>query len=59
MGKDEIIINQNYSGLNPVQFGSEKCRSGWAYGPYVRTFWLLHYIVSGFGTFERDGKNIN
>lgn len=52
----EIIIDQGYEGFNPVCFGSETCRPGHYYGPAVRTYWLLHYVVKGFGTFERDGK---
>lgn len=55
MLKSEIIINQNYKTYNPVQFGSESCEPGHFFGPGVRTHWLLHYVVYGFGTFERDG----
>lgn len=50
----EIITDFHYSGLNPVQFGHEKCAPSQSFGPAVRTYWLLHYIVSGFGTFTRD-----
>jgi len=53
---EEIIINEGYKDINPVSFGSEKCRKCWFYGPAVREYWLLHYVVSGFGTFERDGN---
>lgn len=52
----DIIINHNYSGLNPLQFGYEECKSGHCFGPAVRTHWLLHYVVQGFGRFHRDGK---
>ena len=48
----EIVIDQNYSGLNPVQFGYESCSPSHSFGPAVRTHWLLHYVVSGFGKFE-------
>ncbi len=43
-------------GFAPVQFGDEKCASGHAFGPAVRTYWLLHYVVSGTGVFVREGK---
>ncbi len=55
MAHSEIIIDYHYAGLNPVQFGYEDCSPGHCYGPAVRTHWLLHYIVSGFGTFTREG----
>ncbi len=51
----EIIMNQSFPGLNPRAFGYEACRPGHAFGPAVRTHWLLHYVESGFGTFTRDG----
>lgn len=55
MTHSEIVIDQSYGGLNPVQFGHENCGHGHFFGPAVRTHWLLHYIVSGFGTFEYKG----
>ncbi len=55
MHKSEIVIDKHYKGYNPVQFGSENCEPGHFFGPSVRTHWLLHYVVQGFGTFVRDG----
>ena len=55
MLKAEIVIDQHYKGFNPVQFGSESCEAGHFFGPSVRSHWLLHYVVHGFGIFERDG----
>ena len=55
MVKAEIVIDQHYKGYNPVQFGSESCEAGHFFGPSVRSHWLLHYVVHGFGIFERDG----
>lgn len=52
----EIIINEKYKGFNPVQFGSQKCPPRWSFGPAVRSYWLLHFVVSGEGRFEREGK---
>lgn len=50
----EIITDCHYNGLNPVQFGYENCAPSHSFGPAVRTHWLLHYVVSGFGEFTRD-----
>ena len=55
MEKSVIIMDSGFPGLNPVQFGSESCMPGHFFGPAVRTHWLLHYVVSGMGTFQRDG----
>lgn len=50
-----IVIDDNLHGLNPMQFGRETCAPLHDYGPAVRTHWLLHYVVSGFGKFTREG----
>lgn len=55
----DIIINKDYSGYNPIVFGHQECPAKWAYGPAVRTYWLLHYIHNGKGIFIRDGKTYN
>ena len=52
----EIIINKHYEGINPVQFGFECCKSSHGYGPAMRTFWLLHFVVSGKGIFQINNK---
>lgn len=59
MDKSEIIIDQHYRDFSPMQFGSESCEPGHSFGPAVRTHWLLHYVVYGFGIFERDGITHN
>ncbi len=52
----EMVVNEHLPGLNPVQFGWEECEPGHDFGPAVRTHWLLHYIVSGRGIFQKDGQ---
>lgn len=56
MQHNEIIIDRQYGGINPMQFGYEACTPSHFYGPAVRAHWLLHYVVSGSGRFEREGK---
>lgn len=56
MNLSEIIIDEHYEGLNPMQLGQERCEPGHSYGPAVRTHWLLHYVVSGSGYFTKAGK---
>lgn len=56
MHYSEIIIDHQYPGFNPVVFGSEDCTPGHSYGPAIRTHWLLHYVISGYGEFTREGQ---
>ena len=48
----EIIINNHYKDINPLIFGYQSCESSHSYGPAVRSFWLLHFVVSGKGVFQ-------
>lgn len=52
----ELVIDEHYRDFSPMQFGSESCDPGHFFGPSVRTHWLLHYVVYGFGIFKKDGK---
>ena len=51
-----IVSDEGYSDLNPMQFGYETCESGHFYGPAIRTHWLIHFVVSGFGIFRINGN---
>lgn len=59
MYRDVIITNENFQGLNPVQFGYEDCSKGHFFGPAVRTYYLIHFVVSGFGYYTINGKEYN
>lgn len=50
-----FVFNEFYSGLNPLQFGYQQCAPGYGFGPAVRPFWLLHYVISGTGVLHRSG----
>lgn len=53
---DFIIRDEGYTGLNPIQFGYEKCECSHFFGPAIRTHWLIHFVDSGFGIFKTRGK---
>lgn len=59
MFQSELIVDNKYSGLNPVQFGMEDCKKSQSFGPAVRTYWLFHYIRKGCGTFNIDGQTLH
>lgn len=56
MHKSKIVTNKRYKDINPEVCGSEACESGHFYGPAVRDYWLLHFVVSGKGKFRTAGR---
>ena len=53
------IINRNFQDINPLLVGTEKCEKSHSFGPASRPYFLIHYIVSGKGVFEKDDKKYN
>lgn len=51
-----MITNNEYSDLNPILFGYQNCPKKHFFGPAIRTHWLIHYVVSGCGTFKIGAK---
>lgn len=56
MQHNVFITDEGYQGLNPMQFGFHDCEKSHYFGPAVRTYWLIHFVVSGFGTFHKGGN---
>lgn len=55
--RNEIYLaNKHLPGFNPLAFGRQKCMPHHYYGPGSRTYWLIHYVVSGTGIFKK-GNN--
>lgn len=57
MLKDFMLINQHYHDINPLLCGEEFCAGGHCFGPASREYYLLHYVLSGKGTYFVGGKN--
>lgn len=51
-----IISDEGYTDLNPILFGYQDCEKGHFYGPAIRSYWLMHFVVSGVGTFRIEGN---
>lgn len=51
------IINKGFCDLNPLLLGWEDCEPNHCFGPSIRSYYLIHYVVSGCGTLENcDGS---
>ena len=49
------FADQHYLDLNPLFCGYHDCESGHAFGPFVRDYYLIHYVRAGCGIFRRGG----
>lgn len=47
-----MLINPSFKDINPLRCGWEKCECSHAFGPAVRSYYLLHYVLSGKGIFQ-------
>ena len=56
MPYSELLIDRNYDSFNVVDFGYQSCNPSHHFGPAVRSYWLMHYVTSGFGRFEIEGR---
>lgn len=52
----EIYFSANTTTLDPLFYGQQACKGNHIWGPGVRLYWLLHYVVSGKGIFRIGGK---
>lgn len=50
------LTNLQLQELNPVIAGWHRCKSGHRFGPHIRSYTLLHYVLSGKGTLFIDQK---
>lgn len=53
--RDIALVNRGFSDLNPLVLGEEQCRQHHRYGPAVRQYTLIHFVVSGNGVLEKGG----
>jgi len=51
MFQDMLLTNRHFQDLNPLIVGQEDCKSGHSFGPAVRKYVLIHYVVSGKGIY--------
>ncbi len=56
---DLPILNRAFKDVNPMSCGWQTCEKGHSFGPASREYFLIHYIISGCGIFQRKGHIYN
>lgn len=51
-----LLTDRHLQDLNPLIAGEQMCVPGHSFGPYVRNYTLLHYVLSGKGTLYARGN---
>ena len=50
------LVNKHLGDLNPISCGWQDCHPGHAFGPAVRRYTLIHYVLKGRGRFFARGQ---
>ncbi|MFB8373919.1 AraC family transcriptional regulator [Paenibacillus taichungensis] len=50
--------NNHFQELQLLHYGTEACAPGHHFGPAMRDYYKIHYILDGKGTFEVGGKKV-
>ena len=56
MAQTEFLYNWKWTGYNPIGVGWETCDPGHSFGPGIREFYTIHFVLSGKGTFFIKGE---
>ncbi|WP_099206174.1 AraC family transcriptional regulator [Scatolibacter rhodanostii] len=51
-----LLQNRKFVDINPLVCGKQQCDPCHSFGPASRDYYLLHYVISGTGTFTADDK---
>lgn len=50
------VTEKELLSLSVYNVGSQKCEPGYQWGPGIRDHYLIHYIISGRGTYTCEGR---
>ncbi len=53
--KNLLLTDRKFLDLNPLVAGEERCAPGYSFGPAVRNYTLIHYVLRGKGTLYARG----
>ena len=51
-----LLSDRHLMDLNPLIAGEQRCKPCHSFGPHVRSYTLLHYVISGTGTLYARGQ---
>ena len=51
-----MFKNAHFQELQLLHYGTEACTPGHHFGPAMRDYYKIHYVLNGKGTFEVAGK---
>ncbi len=51
-----ILINRSFKDLNPLIYGEEACCKSHSFGPYIRNYTIIHYVMQGCGVLYKNGN---
>lgn len=51
MRKIYLLENKGFSDFSPCDAGREDCEPGHKFGPRIRNYYLIHFVLSGEGSF--------
>ncbi|MBR2650238.1 MAG: AraC family transcriptional regulator [Clostridia bacterium] len=46
-----LIEDKGFSDFSPCDFGQERCEPSHKFGPHIRSYYLIHFVTAGSGTF--------
>ena len=58
MYKRQVMKNLHLQDINPRVCGMRDCSPGFTVGPNIRDHWILHYVLSGKGTFVYNSQRL-
>lgn len=53
------LTDKKFVDLNPINIGRQRCVPSYSFGPYVRSNYLIHYVISGNGVLYKGDKAYN
>ena len=54
MRKTLLIEDRGFLDFSPCDAGREDCAPSHKFGPHIRNYYLIHFVISGKGTFSTD-----
>ena len=54
-----LLENKQYTEFCPTVLGRQKCIGGHSFGPHIRNEYLIHFVISGCGTFINQNDTYN